>query len=323
MLDIRRLQALQAVARHGSIAAAARSLHFTAPAVSQQLAALERETNSTLFHRTARSIRLTDDGVLLASHADIVLSQLESASNALAANRNPAGPLRIAAFPTAISGVLADALRALAAKHPAITTTVIDVEPDAAENLLRKDHVDVAITHHYDLVPRTRLDLVETTPLYDEPMLFVCASGTSAPSVGALCDDSPTETVDLGSMRSERWILPPLGSTCHEHVQRACGAAGFVPDIAAQCTEYHGTLALVRAGIGVALVPAAAVDDRERAGLCVIPTEPSLRRFVAMRVPAGRTSPAVRSLAECLTGAALSIGARVGSSPPMPSGIST
>ena len=156
MLDIRRLQALQAVARHGSIAAAAKSLHFTAPAVSQQLAALERETSSVLFHRTARSIRLTDDGVLLAAHANIVLSQLESATNALAANRDPAGPLRIAAFPTAISGLLAEALRALSMQHPAIVTTVLDAEPDAAEDLLRRNLVDVAITHHYDLVPRSR-----------------------------------------------------------------------------------------------------------------------------------------------------------------------
>ena len=113
VLDVRKLQALQAVARHGSITAAARSLHFTAPAVSQQLAALERETDAALFERTGRSIRLTEAGALLAAHADIVLSQLDAATAALSSRRTPAGPLRIAAFPTAVVGVVAPALREL------------------------------------------------------------------------------------------------------------------------------------------------------------------------------------------------------------------
>ena len=124
-------------------------------------------------------------------------------------------------------------------------------------------------------------------------MVFVRAGRASDPSPRALGAPATTGTpaaIDLRAMRGERWILPPLGSTCHEHVQRACGVAGFVPDVAAQCTEYHGTLALVRAGLGVALVPAVAIDERERDGLCVLPTEPALRRFVALRVPAGRTS---------------------------------
>ncbi|MCU1390787.1 MAG: transcriptional regulator, LysR family [Ilumatobacteraceae bacterium] len=303
MLDIRRLQALQAVARHGSIAAAARSLHFTAPAISQQLAALERDTQATLFHRTARSIRLTEDGVLLAAHADVVLSQLESATNALAAHRAPAGPLRIAAFPTAISGLLAPALQTMAARHPGVVATVIDAEPDVADELVRNEQVDIAISHHYDLVPRAVSAAFETTTLYDEPMLFVRAASV----VGG------AGPIDIATMRTERWILPPLGTTCHEHVQRACGAAGFVPEIAAQCTEYHGALALVRAGLGVALVPAIALDGEERFGLDVLPTSVPLRRYVSVRASTGRSSSSIRTLIEALHASAADVADRVNS----------
>ena len=306
MLDIRRLQALQAVARHGSIVAAARSLHFTAPAVSQQLAALERETNAILFRRTARSIRLTEDGLLLAAHADVVLSQLESATNALAANRAPSGPLRIAAFPTAISGLLAPALCSMAVTHPDVVATVIDAEPDAAEALVRAEQVDGAISHHYDLVPRADDGRIETIALYDEPMLFVRAA--LEPS---LVTATAGGAVDISTMRAERWILPPLGTTCHEHVQRACGAAGFVPEIAAQCTEYSGALALVRAGLGVALVPAIALDGEDCSGLAVSPTSVPLRRYVSLRMSLGRTSPTVRTLSEALHTAAADVSERV------------
>ena len=290
MLDVRKLQALQAVARHGSITAAARSLHFTAPAISQQLAALERETDASLFVRTGRSIRLTDAGMLLAAHADIVLAQLAVASAALASSRAPSGPLTIAAFPTAVASIVAPALGDLRRRYPGIDGRVIEAEPERAEQLLQSGTADIAIVHHYDLLPRVVPGVVDSEALFDEPMVL------------ALPDDESrlerTDPVDIRSLRNERWIVPPLGTTCHELVQRACGAAGFVPDIAAQCNDYRSTLSLVRAGFGVALVPALALGGADLQGVTIVRTAVPLHRYVSVQTLAGHRSPSAASFIE-------------------------
>ena len=305
MLDVRKLQALQAVARHGSITAAARSLNFSAPAVSQQLAALEREADAVLFARTARSISLTDAGVLLAAHADIVLAQLDAATSALAAGRTPSGPLRIAAFTTAITSVLAPALRALGQVHPRVEASVIEAEPEAAERLLHAGRIDVSIVHSYDLVPRSVADAVASEPLFDEPMLVILAGGTIPVSVA-----SQPDPIDLAQLRDRRWVVPTIGTTCHELVQRACGAAGFVPIVAAQCIDYASTVALVRAGVGSALVPAVALEERSLDGLDVRATQAPLHRYVSVQHRRGRETPTVRSFIDALHQATVHRGSR-------------
>ncbi len=319
MLDVRKLQALQAVARHGSITAAARALHFTAPAISQQLAALERETDASLFVRTGRSIRLTDAGLLLAAHADIVLTQLAAASAALASSRAPSGPLTIAAFPTAVASIVAPALGSLHRRYPGIDGRLIEAEPERAEQLLQSGSADVGVVHHYDLLPRIVPGVVESEALFDEQMLLALPDEASHPRSAATEDAGDGEAdddgraaqyvedpwaqagpIDIRSLRSERWIVPPLGTTCHELVQRACGAAGFVPDIGAQCNDYRSTLSLVRAGCGVALVPASALDRLALDGVTIRRTAEPLRRYVSVQTLAGRRSPSAASFIESL-----------------------
>lgn len=279
MLDIRRLQALQAVARHGSIAAAAQALHFTAPAISQQLAALERETEASLFFRTARSIELTDAGMLLAAHADIVLAQLEAASAALAAEQAPSGLLTAAAFPTALATIVADALTSMRASHPGVNVSVVEAEPDEAERMLGMGRVDVAVVHHYDLVPRVVPNSVSSTPLFDEEMILVAPS--AEPIRGRRSNGRTA--IDVHELRNEHWVVPRLGSSCHELVQRVCGAAGFVPTIAGQCNDYRSTIAMVRAGCGVALVPQLAIDGVALEGVVTRRLSTSVRRYVSVQ----------------------------------------
>ena len=76
MLDVRRLRVLQEVARHGSFAAAATALSYTPSAISQQIAALEREAGATLVDRGPRGVTLTEPGHLLVAAADQVLGRL-------------------------------------------------------------------------------------------------------------------------------------------------------------------------------------------------------------------------------------------------------
>src|SRR5919112_2842785 len=102
MLDVRRLRVLREVAARGSFSAAAEALAYTQSAVSQQIAALEREAGTTLVERNARGVRLTDAGRALVAHADVILTRLADAEaelEAIAGARG--GRVRIRLFPSA------------------------------------------------------------------------------------------------------------------------------------------------------------------------------------------------------------------------------
>ena len=102
MLELRRLRLLAEFARRGSIAATAAALGYTPSAVSQQLAALEREAHVPLLDRTARSAELTDAGRRLAGRAEEILSLVETAEAELSAQADtPMGRVVVTAFPTA------------------------------------------------------------------------------------------------------------------------------------------------------------------------------------------------------------------------------
>src|SRR5689334_15967741 len=107
MLDVRRLRLLSDLAHLGTISAVAKARAFTPSAVSQQLAALEREAGVPLLERSGRRVVLTSAGATLVKHADTVLAALEEAGAAVAAARDElAGPLRIGGFPTAVRTLL-------------------------------------------------------------------------------------------------------------------------------------------------------------------------------------------------------------------------
>src|SRR3954454_12001727 len=85
MLDVRRMRVLREVAACGSFSAAAEALSFTQSAISQHVAALERETGAQLVERNRRGVRLTDAGRVLVGHADAILARIDSAEEELAA----------------------------------------------------------------------------------------------------------------------------------------------------------------------------------------------------------------------------------------------
>src|SRR3954463_5336812 len=102
MLDVRRMRVLREVAVRGSFSAAAEALSFTQSAISQQIAALERETGTTPVRRTPRGFRLTEAGGAPVPHTDAILARLSEAEaelEAIAGLRG--GRLRLAAFESA------------------------------------------------------------------------------------------------------------------------------------------------------------------------------------------------------------------------------
>jgi DNA-binding transcriptional LysR family regulator len=149
LIDPRRLRALQAVATGGSVAAAAQALHLTPPAVSQQLRALERETGSSLIDRSGRQVTLTAAGRLLAGHGERIAAQLCQAERDLAElTGRVAGPVRLAAFQSVMSPLVAPALRKLASTHPAIHPSVAERYGPGAVADLRRGDLDIVLTEY-------------------------------------------------------------------------------------------------------------------------------------------------------------------------------
>jgi DNA-binding transcriptional LysR family regulator len=245
MLDVRRLTLLRDLARHGTIAAVAAARAYTPSAVSQQLAVLEREAGVPLLRRTGRTVHLTAAGTALIEHAEAVLAALERAEAAMAAARSGvAGPLQIAAFPTAVRTLLPPALVALGQLHPGLILTVHELDPADAPAALHAQRVDLALVHDYDHVPVEPDPALTTMPLLDETMYL------AAPN-----------RLDLDGARDAGWILASPGTLCHTMTVRACQAAGYTPRARHHADDFVTALALVAAGQGVALVPELAADE--------------------------------------------------------------
>src|SRR5215472_14861690 len=151
MLDVTRLRVLVAVARHGSVTAAAHALNYAQPSVSHHLARLEAETGTKLVQRAGRGIRLTDAGRLLAERAVEVIGRLDAAENELAVFSGlRAGRLRLAAFPSALGTIVPAAAAILHDRHPSVDLRLTEAEPPEAVRMLRAGYVDVALVFRHE-----------------------------------------------------------------------------------------------------------------------------------------------------------------------------
>jgi DNA-binding transcriptional LysR family regulator len=260
MLDVRRLRVLQYLATHGTVAAAAQALYLTAPAISQQLAALEREVGLPVVEKQGRTLRLTPVGELLVSHAEIVLSDLAAAESDLEAIRGGGrGILRIAAFASAARALIAPVWKQILGAEEADTSLkleLVEQEPDAALESLRRRDVDLAIVHGYTVLPRDFPTGCEQAKLLEEPVLLALH-----PEHATRMGIEPGETVDLARLSDSPWLTPGPETTCYEMIQRACGAAGFVPAIRCRSSDFSVLAALVAAGAGAALLPRMTLPD--------------------------------------------------------------
>src|SRR5438105_3533178 len=151
MLDVNRLRVIDAVARHGSVTAAAKELHYSQPSVSHHLARLEAESGAQLLQRVGRGIRLTLAGQLLADRAAEIIGRIDAAEAELSAHVGlNAGLVRLAGFASAIGSIVPRAVAALASSHPGLQVSLIDTHPPEALELLRAGKIDVAVIFRYD-----------------------------------------------------------------------------------------------------------------------------------------------------------------------------
>src|SRR5437868_610834 len=279
MLDPRKLRMLRELSRRGTIAAVAEAMTFTPSAVSQQLAALEREAGVPLLERTGRTVTLTPAAHILVGHAEAVLEELERAAAALAATRTGlSGPLRIGAFPTAARTLLPPALIDLAHRHPDLEPMVSEIDPADVSDALRAGELDIALIHEYDFVPQILDAGVAGEPLFTEQIY--------------LASTTP-EHLTLADTRTAPWIVSKPGTLCHTMAIRACQAEGFEPRVRHRIDDFDTVLALVSASQGVALIPhLATLSPPPNVTLTPLP----IRRRTLAAVRKGYTThPAIRA----------------------------
>ena len=196
MLDVTRLRVIDAVARHGSVTAAAKELHYSQPSVSHHLARLEAETGAQLLQRVGRGIRLTQAGQLLADRAAEIIGRIDAADAELSAHVGlTAGRVRLAGFSSAIGSLVPRAVATLAGAHPGLEISLTDTHPPEALELLRTGKIEVAIIFRYDETEAEPAG-VRLHHLLDDPMYLLshapraqagraCATRRGSPAASA------------------------------------------------------------------------------------------------------------------------------------------
>lgn len=247
MLDLQRLRALHAVSVHGTVGAAAASLGYTPSAVSQQIAKLERETRTVLLERQGRGVRLTEQAHHLVAAARELLTIVERAETELEERRGlPAGRLSVGAFASAARGLMPGVLADLARRHPALETRLTEVDPHVSVDLVAKGALDMAVAHDWDIAP------LPVPPGVDQALIGEDVCGLLVPEGHPLAGRQGVRREELGG---ERWICQPPGRVCHDWLLRTMRAAGHEPNVVHQAEENPTLVALVAAGLGVALIP--------------------------------------------------------------------
>jgi DNA-binding transcriptional LysR family regulator len=294
VFDLTRLRVLVAVAREGSVTAAAEALHYAQPSVSHHLARLEAEAGVPLLRRAGRGVLLTDAGRLLVARAEEILGQVAAAEAELAAHAGlRTGRVRVAAFPSALATLVPAAAARLAAEHPGIAVALSEAEPPEALTALRNGEVDAALVfEHDDPLPGDRRNTT-VTPLLEEPLFVVTPAGRVWPG--------PREALE--TYADESWIAGC--DRCRAHLVAVCRRAGFSPRITFETDDYVAVQSLVAAGLGVSVLPALALAAHRHPGVVTDPL-PADRRRVSVAIygapPAARPVEAFLAVLRSLAG---------------------
>src|SRR4051794_7213884 len=253
MYDVRLLQVLREIALRGSFSAAAEALNYTQPAVSQQIARLERQTGVTLVDRTSRGIRLTAAGQALLRRTERVLAELQAAEDELGEIAAEArGRLRVAAFSTAAGTIVPEAVAAFRERRPAVEGDLQLLDPPDSLPPLPPGELEVALCEEDGFSPELDMEGLTVEHLFDDPLLVSLPGGHPLATRPA---------VALGELCDEDWILVTPGGMCADTniVMRACRECGFEPRGDYFTSDYFAIQGLVASGMGVALIPALAL----------------------------------------------------------------
>lgn len=290
MLDLRRLRLLSELARRDTITQVARAVGYTPSAVSQSLSRLEREVGVTLLERDGRRVRLTAAAHALVASTDRVLAELDAAEAELAAEQGTVqGEVVIGSFPSAASGLVVPAVARLELQHPELSCSVREHEPEDGIPLLRSGDLDLLISESYTDVDAAPAGGLASQPLLDEPLRLAFPASRC-----------PAEPVSLGSLEGATWVAGLAGTQFAAALERACHSAGFTPRIAHRADDALLLHALVRSGLGVALLPNLACLPTEGVGYQRVTPKPPRRLIRALYRQGAQRRPAISAALQAL-----------------------
>jgi len=246
-LSLHRLRMLRELNRRGTVTAAASALHYTASAVSQQLAQLERDVGARLFERVGRRVQLTELGKLLAEHAEEILESVERATLALEeAQEARTVTLRAGVFATVAAGLLPGALELLSQRQPSIRVRTKQLAPEHSMQAVKDGEVDIAFTVNYSDAP---------TPW--DPNLLGATVAVERLHVAApegVLGGKDGGPVALSDLAEHPWIIAGPRSHFGRAVRAACLRAGFQLRVTHEVEEQSTAMAMAAAGLGITLV---------------------------------------------------------------------
>jgi DNA-binding transcriptional LysR family regulator len=317
MLDTHRLRLLREFAERGTISATAAALGYTPSAVSQQLAALERESGAVLLDRTARTAELTDAGRRLVEHAERILALVEAAEADLS-SAGPTGRLTVTAFPTAAVAFGPALVRRVRA-HPGMSLLLRETQREEGLRLVRSGEVDVALIADWSgRLTRPgpgsgrgggrggsdggeESGILRFYRLLRDPVVLVLPRGHPFAD--------PAKPVDLDELRDEPWLAAPIGEPSRQAVDRLLVGTGGMPPAPWEFEGLSTILSLVARGIGIAALPrlTLAAGDR-RVAVRELPGTAQARDVCAVARASSVRRPSVAVILAALDSAAERLG---------------
>ncbi len=244
MLEVREARYFIAVAEELSFGRAAERLQMSQPPLSSAVKAMERRLGVLLLNRTTRHVVLTAAGTVFLDRCRRVVAAAEDAESAARlAAEGQLGELRIGAVTTAFTRVLPEALTVHARSHPGVEVTVREVDTHFGSELLQRREIDIAVVRHGPARPWLR-----HVTLTNEPFVLAAPAGWDLPR---------GVRTDLSRAADLPWVWIPRSGTpdYHDQVAACCRNAGFTPRAQHLAQSISSQLAMVAAGLGVALVP--------------------------------------------------------------------
>lgn len=299
-METRRLEILLELARQGSMRNVADSLGTTTSTVSQQIAALARETGTALLEPVGRGVRLTPAGRRLADHAVSILAAVAAATAELDAEAEPVGTVRVAGFVTAVREILMPIVGDVASSHPGVKIEVREHEPAEALALLAADTVDLALTYDYNLAPDGSGGAFDSIPLWSTPWTLGVPDGDAR----GLPAGAPEV---FQRFRDHDWIGNSRNLADEDVLRLIASMADFEPKVRHQADSLELVEDLILAGMGIGLLPA---DRPRREGITLVPlTQPDLRLRAYARTRHGNSNwPALAAVLKHVKRRAAAVG---------------
>lgn len=260
-MELRHLRYFITLAEELHFGRAAERLHIAQPPLSQQIRQLEAELGFSLFHRTKRSVQLTDAGHIFLAEAQQILKRLEQAVQlGRQASRGEVGQLVIGFVSSTAYNVLPEVLKRFRACVPEVTLDLQELTTDQQQHWLQEGRIDVGF-----LRPPISDDRFHTEIIYQEPLMV------SLPAAHPLAE---CDCISMRSLIRQPFVLFPrnLAPGLYDSIISLCQQSGFSPIVAQEAIQMQTIVSLVAAELGVAIVPAS-MQHLQRTGVVYKPIQ--------------------------------------------------